>query len=48
MNASGVPTFSARHLMSEILPSVSMSWHFRLELPAFTTNTRIVILLGFG
>ena len=39
MKACGVPTFSARHFMSEALPSVWMSWALREELPAFTTST---------
>ena len=47
MYASGVPTFSARHFMSDTFPSVSMSWLFSDDEPAFTTSMRMGIPLPY-
>ena len=40
-------TFSARHFMSETLPSVSISWLFSDDEPAFTTSMRMSISLPY-
>ena len=48
MKACGVPTFSARHFMSEIFPLVWMSWHLSDELPAFTTSTSMAASIPGG